>query len=238
MAEHGGRRPRVLLVDDDQDLVEVVSAVLGDEGYEVCLPEGVEPDEVERAVNRHEPDCILLDSAERAEYGASWESAARVRSRTRPIPTVMFTAHERDSEEAREGTTQRAATAGFSAVLRKPFGLDELLQTVGESVAKSAPFDESHAAERRRTEALVAALRGAGATDIRPSSRREWANFRSPSGDDVQLYWWQSRGQYLVGRYTADGVRLLPVGHYLSVDDAVAAALEGEVPQMIEEAAS
>ena len=237
MAEHGGRRPRVLLVDDDQDLVELVSAVLGDEGYEVCLPEGVEPDQVERAVNRHEPDCILLDSAERARYGASWESAAWIRSRRRPVPTVMFTAHERDSEEARDGRTRRAAAAGFNAVLRKPFGLDDLLEVVHQSVAKSAPFDQSRTAERRRTDALVRALRAAGAVDIRPSSRREWANFRSPSGDEMQLYWWQSRGQYLVGCYTADGLRLLPVGRFLSVDDAVSAAVAPGL-SAVEEAAS
>jgi CheY-like chemotaxis protein len=228
VAERSGRLPRVLLVDDDADLIEVVSAVLGDEGYEVCLPDGTEPDEVQRAVNRHEPDCILLDSAQRVEYGASWESAARIQRRHRQVPTVMFTGHELDSEEARDGRTQRAAAAGFSAVLSKPFGLDDLLKVVHQSVAKSQPFDESRAAERGRTAALVSALDAAGAVDIRPSSRREWANFRSPSGDEMQLYWWQSRGQYLVGRYTADGLRLLPVGRYFSVDDAVAAALEGE----------
>ena len=139
MAGDDARKLRVLLVDDDPDLSEVVTAVLGAEGYEVLTPQGANPDQVQRAIDRHEPDCILLDSAGRTDYGASWESAALIRQRKRRVPVVMFTAHAGDSDEAEDGTSDRAQAAGFIAVLRKPFGLDELLETVARAVAASVP---------------------------------------------------------------------------------------------------
>lgn len=141
MGGHGERSRRILLVDDDQDLVDVVTAALVNEGYEVVVPDGLRPDQVERAVNGYEPDCVLLDSASRTEYGASWKTAARLRRRDRPVPTVMFTAHAAAGDEAEEKESDRARAAGFVAVLRKPFGLDDLLSVVGKASADSTPFE-------------------------------------------------------------------------------------------------
>ena len=39
------------------------------------------------------------------------------------------------------------------------------------------PFDHTEGAERERTAGLVAQRAAAGATDIHPWTRREWANF-------------------------------------------------------------
>jgi hypothetical protein len=114
--------------------------------------------------------------------------------------------------------------AGFYAVLRKPFHLDELVATVNRAVATSVPFNHSERAEHARTEDLVARLTAAGARDVRPSASREWANFRNAAGDEMQLYWWQAEGAYLVGRYSADGARLELVGHYYGLDVAIRAA--------------
>jgi CheY-like chemotaxis protein len=115
----------------------------------------------------------------------------------------MFTAHSMDATEALEATTRRAAEAGFFDVLRKPFHLDELVATVERAVAVAVPFNHSERAEHARTEELVARLTAAGASDVRPSARREWANFRNAAGDEMQLYWWQAAGAYLVARYSA-----------------------------------
>ncbi|HEX6128223.1 MAG TPA: response regulator, partial [Candidatus Limnocylindria bacterium] len=176
------------------------------------------------AIGRLEPDCILLDGVDAVEYAESWATAAEVSHRPRPIPTVMFTAHAADAAEAREATSQRAVEAGFTAVLRKPFHLDELVATVERAVGASVPFNHSGRAEHARTRELVARLTAAGARDVRPSTRREWANFRNGAGDEMQLYWWQAAGAYLVGRYSTDGARLELVGHYFDLEAAVRAA--------------
>lgn len=219
------QRPvRVLVVDDDRDVGDVVTAILADEGYEVTTLDRISDETVRAAIGRLEPDCILLDGVDATEYAAAWATAADVRHRPRPIPTVMFTAHSRDAAEALEATSARATEAGFAAVLRKPFHLDELLATIERAVAGGERFDYSKGAERDRTEKLVAALTASGAQDIRPSARREWANFRSPAGHQTQLYWSQSLGAYLVARYSAARQRLEVIGHYFSLEDAIHAA--------------
>lgn len=217
-------RRGVLVIDDDHDLVEVVSAVLGDEGYEVTALEITTDEAIARAIGQLEPDCILLDSVESTGYGDAWRTAARIHGRGRPIPTVMFTAHLGDVAEAQEGTSDRAQSAAFAALLPKPFHLDDLLDAVERAVGQSVPFNRSAKAERIRTRQLVERLREAGAVDIAPSQRREWANFRNAAGDDLQLYWWQTAGQYLVARYNAEGDRLEVIGRFFDLEDAVQAA--------------
>jgi hypothetical protein len=86
------------------------------------------------------------------------------------------------------------------------------------------PFNHSERAEQSRTDELVAQLTAAGARDVRASARREWANFRNAAGEEMQLYWWQAAGAYLVARYSADGGRLQLVGHYYALDAAIRAA--------------
>jgi CheY-like chemotaxis protein len=215
---------RVLVVDDDDGLREVVTAVLQDEGYQVASLDHVSDDAVRAAIGRIEPDCILLDGAQAIEFAESWSTAAELRHRQRPIPTVMFTAHTRDAAEAVAGTSERAIAAGFAGVISKPFHLDELLGTIERAVGMSEPFSHSQRAEEARTAELVARLVGAGATDVRPSSRREWANFRSSAGTPMQLYWSQSEGAYLVARYSAARARLELVGRFYDLSAAIDAA--------------
>jgi CheY-like chemotaxis protein len=221
-AEHGSAR--ILVIDDDRDVGEVVTAILSDEGYDVTTLDHISDETVRAAIGRLEPDCILLDGVEAVEYAEAWATAAELSHRPRPIPTVMFTAHPTDAAEALEATSERAIEAGFTAVLRKPFHLDELVATVERAVARSVPFNHSERAEHGRTEELVAGLTAAGARDVRPSARRQWANFRNAAGDEMQLYWWQAAGAYLVGRYSPDGARLELVGHYFGIDAAIRAA--------------
>ena len=221
-AERGAAR--ILVIDDDRDIGEVVTAILSDEGYEVTTLEQISDETVRAAIGRLEPDCILLDGVEAVEYAEAWATAAEVSHRPRRIPTVMFTAHSTDAAEASLATSARAVAAGFSAVLQKPFHLDELVATVERAVAEAVPFNHSERAEHARTEELVAQLTAAGARDVRPSARREWANFRNAAGDEMQLYWWQAEGAYLVARYSTDGARLELVGHYYGLDAAIRAA--------------
>jgi len=215
---------RILVIDDDRDVGEVVTAILEDEGYEVATLDHISDEAVRAAIGRFEPDCILLDSADATDYAESWVTAADMRNRPRAIPTVMFTGHALDAAEASQATSERAVEAGFAAVLRKPFHLDELVATVERAVAAAVPFNRSERAEQSRTEELVARLTAAGARDVRPSARREWANFRNAAGDEMQLYWWQAAGAYLVARYSSDGARLELVGHYYGLDAAIRAA--------------
>lgn len=217
---------RVLVVDDDRDVAEVVAAILGDEGYRVTVLDPVTDVAVIEAAGRLEPDCILLDGAGAEEYGQSWAVAAALNARHRRIPIIMFTAHASDAREAVDDVSTRAHDAHFGAVLRKPFQLDELLAAVEKTTRMSVPFDRSVAAEQHRTDELVARLTAAGAREIRTSSRREWATFIGLHGDEMQLYWWRAESRYLVARYSPDGGRIDLVGRFIELDDAIHAAME------------
>ena len=218
--------PRVLCVDDDRDIAEIVQAVLADEGYAISCLYSVEDDALLRAVGRLEPDCVLLDSASSQAYADSWVVAARLALRQRAIPVVMFTAHSMDSAEARKGASDRAQAAHFEAVLEKPFDLDDLLAAVARATGRSVPFDRSSEAEARRTDALVKALAARGATEIKPSQMREWATFLDARGRLCQVYWWQGRGVYQLGRYAESG-RMTMIGQFVDRDTAIEAALPG-----------
>lgn len=137
----GALRRRVLCVDDDRDIGETVQAILGDEGYDVtCLFE-ITDRALRQAIGELEPDCILLDSSSRSDYGDSWRAAAWIHELARSVPVVMFSAHLADSREALANLTERAQEAGFAAVLPKPFSIDQLVDAVSLAVARSRPLE-------------------------------------------------------------------------------------------------
>jgi CheY-like chemotaxis protein len=225
----GTRTASVLCVDHDRDVGEVVQAILEDDGYAVsCLYE-VADDTVLRAIGRLEPDVILLDGASPTAYGASWDLASAIAGRRRPVPVVMFTAISADAAEAGDSTSNRAQAADFAAVLQKPFHLDELLAAVATAAGRSSPFDRSEDADAHRTDELVAALHAHGATDIRPSRMREWALFRDDRDRLMQIYWWQKRGVFQLGRYRESG-QLVMLGQFVDRDAAIDVALPTPPP--------
>jgi DNA-binding response OmpR family regulator len=189
----------VLVIDTDQDIADILYAVLSDAGYLVSVLASVDPDAIRTAVGQLEPDCVLLDGGSSAGYGTSWTEAAWLRRRDRPIPVIMFTVDLPARHEAREMTSARSQAAGFHAVLNKPFDLDELRDVVASAVGRSVRFDPSATAEASRTERLRARLEAAGALEIHLSTRREWANFKTADGTLVQLYWWQRDGGSTAG---------------------------------------
>jgi CheY-like chemotaxis protein len=217
-------RPSVLCVDEDHDIVEVVQAILEDEGYAFSALYDLTDDALLRTIGRLEPDAILLDGFATDSYGSSWDHAAHIRQRSRPVPVVMFTAHALDVAEAEAGVSDRAQQAGFAGILAKPFTLDQLVETVGRAVGRSDPFDRSRHAEEARTRELVEALKARGASDVRPSKMREWALFRDRDGAWRQLYWWQGRGVYQLGRYRETG-ELVMIGQFIDREAALELAL-------------
>jgi DNA-binding response OmpR family regulator len=214
----------VLVVEDDAVIAELVRSVLGDEGFAVSVLPGVRSDALRAAVNRLEPDCVLLDGeSSMAGYGTSWTDAAWARRRGRPIPVVMFTA----GREGLEGESDRSRAAGFAAVLPKPFDVDELVATVRRCAGLATPFDASASAEAERSRALAERLRTAGASGVRTAARRESALFRAPSGELVQLLWSEREGTYRVVRYDEASAATRLVGVFYDLDAAIALALPG-----------
>ena len=230
MATARTRGGKVLIVEDDPVLGDLVHAILVDEGYTASvlgapLLGRSDPEALRAAVGRLEPDCVLLDSGGRGADDAAWAESAWLHDRARPVPVVMFTADSAATEEARAGVSARSQAASYFAVLDKPFDLDELLDTVARAVGDAEPFDASASADAERTAALVAKVEAAGGRGVRPSARREYVGFTAPDGAHVQLYWRQRDGTYHVVRCAAPDHPMERIGRFADLDAAVALAV-------------
>ncbi len=226
-----GPNGRVLVIDSDRDIAEIVHAVLTDAGFEVSVLADVRSDTIRVAVGQQEPDCVLLDGQAPGDYGESWLDAAWLQTRGRPIPVIMFTADAPATREARELASGRSHAARFEAVLSKPFDLDELVDQVARATRHAVPFDPSPRGETDRTAAFRAKLEAAGAREIHVSSRREWANFQTEDGTTVQIYWWARDGVYYVMRHAESGGRIDQVGRFFDLDAAIALGLSVRLSQ-------
>lgn len=222
-----GERARVVIVDDDRDIAEVMRSVLVDEGYEVtCLQHEIDPQKLRTLIANTRPDCVLLDGIGGGEgYGESWDTAAWLSALEPSVPVVMVTGHLRDAEEARASMSVRAWIADFAAVVGKPFELDDLLAAVSRGTRRGADRRAADATTKARTSQMIERLRRAGAREISSSSRRAWVTFRTPAGELMQLYLWELLLVYFLGRYTPDGRRMEPLGEFTELEAAIALAL-------------
>jgi CheY-like chemotaxis protein len=221
--EPSGRGKRVLVVEDDSAIAEVLQALLKDEGYEVSVLRSLDPDAIRTAVGKIEPDCVVLDGQSPHGYGSSWGEAAWLRGRSRLVPAVMLTGHAAEIEEARQGSSSRSRAAGFNGVLAKPFELDVLSDAVAAATGASVPFDGSAAADATRTAKLCARLRAAGLTEVETSTQREWASFTANRRRWL-LYWSQGEGVYFLVRNRPGASGHEQVGRFYDLDAAVEVA--------------
>lgn len=113
-----GRHATVLVVDDDASILDTVTAILSGEGYDVVS--AASGQEALDVVARTRPHLILLDM--RMPVMDGWAVARSLRDQGSTVPIVVMTAAD---------SAQRwASEVGADGYLAKPFGLDELLETV------------------------------------------------------------------------------------------------------------
>ena len=116
---------RILVVDDEPELVEVLSAILQSEGYEVfAAANGREA--IERAQNLL-PDLVILDYLMPELNGAAVGDALRVGNRTHGIKILMSSSLSESSVRSR--------FAGYDAYARKPYDMDATLSVIADLVA-------------------------------------------------------------------------------------------------------
>src|SRR5215472_1900769 len=115
-----GRRPRVLVIDDDRLLCELIRTTFELEGFEVDTAYDVI--EAERVLVESRPDAILLDIGLPGIDGIFYLERLRETPATSTIPIVAISG----SDEA--GRSARAV--GAQAFLRKPFSPLELIALI------------------------------------------------------------------------------------------------------------
>ena len=118
-----GQNPkkRILLVDDDREIVESMRIALESAGYEILVARDGNQGLV--MVERDDPDLLILDMMMPRRSGFLVLEKVR---RTRPVPlrVIMITANEGNRHKA------YAEILGVDDYIRKPFAMDRLLESV------------------------------------------------------------------------------------------------------------
>ena len=112
---------RVLLVDDDVEILESMRTVLESKGYEILIARDVNQGLV--MAEKEDPDLVVLDMMMPKRSGFLVLERLR-RSRTVPVRVIMITANEGSRHKA------YAEMLGVDDYIRKPFAMDRLLESV------------------------------------------------------------------------------------------------------------
>ncbi len=112
---------RILLVDDDREIVEAMRVALEAHGYTVFVAR--DGNQGLALAEREDPDLIILDMMMPKRSGFLVLEKLR---RTRPVPVrvIMITANEGSRHKA------YAERLGVDDYIRKPFAMDRLLESV------------------------------------------------------------------------------------------------------------
>lgn len=215
-------KKRVVVLDNDRDVAEVIQTILIDEGFTVSCLYGPDEETVKLAIKELAPDCVILDGGG-PQAADPWTLAQFMAVHEPAIPTVLLTGSNENREEAMLGESERARTSSVTATVSKPFDIDRLVTAVRNAMGATTPSPSSRKVATAETTQLIEGLRSAGAHDIRTSNAgREWVTFHAkPNGDLFKIYRWQTAGAYFIGRYGAQGKQLKPLAQLYDTDATI-----------------
>ena len=117
-------KKRILLVDDEPDLVQLVSLRLQAAGYEVQT--AYDGQQAIEQVKKNRPDLMILDLMLPKIDGYKVCRLLKFDERTQNLPILIFTAR------AQAEDVTLATECGADAYLTKPFDASTLLSKLGE----------------------------------------------------------------------------------------------------------
>jgi DNA-binding NtrC family response regulator len=115
---------RILLVDDDIDVLDTLVRLLGREGYTCRVASS--GDEGIRAVDAEAPDLVVTDLRMPGVDGMA--VARHARQHHPPIPVILMTAY------ATSETNRDVRRMGGTTYVTKPFANEDLLAAVRRAV--------------------------------------------------------------------------------------------------------
>lgn len=124
------RRHRILVVDDEPNLLELILRVLESQGYEVCgAADGAQAIRaVQRATEENTPFSLLLTDMHLAGGMNGLETLRCIRQ-TAPLLPAVVSSGDRDDPVMAEYRAH-----GFSRALAKPYTIATLISTVEEAL--------------------------------------------------------------------------------------------------------
>ena len=121
--------PRILVVDDEHHLADLVATALRYEGFRTETAGGVR--EALSKVSGFAPDLVVLDV--RLPDGSGFDACRMLRGRGVDTPVLFLTALDSPADKV------TGLTAGGDDYLAKPFSLDELVARVRAILRRTTP---------------------------------------------------------------------------------------------------
>jgi DNA-binding response OmpR family regulator len=120
------KKKRILLVDDDAEIIDSLRFALEAKGYETLVAR--DGNQGLAMAEREDPDLVILDMMMPKRSGFLVLEKLR---RTRPVPVrvIMITANEGSRHKA------YAEMLGVDDYIRKPFAMDRLVESVERLLA-------------------------------------------------------------------------------------------------------
>ena len=180
-------KPRILVVDDDANVLSLMQKVLETAGFEVELADGGRA--AIKKIETHRPDLVTLDLIMPDVDG--WGVLAHLRRVTAPPPVLVVTGHP-------DSVGPFSVMASVAAYIVKPFSTAELVTTCQKVVSTRGALppgaDERRGTPRRTfvVQAQVLSLTGEslGAghiVELSPSGVRLDVNLALDAGQEVEV---------------------------------------------------
>jgi DNA-binding response OmpR family regulator len=129
-----GERKKILIVDDERDIVQALTIRLKGAGYEVVSAfDGAQGVFV---AHKETPDIILLDIRMPAGNGFNVIERLKRSSHTNNIPVIFLTG------SPEKNTEERALELGARFYIKKPYDSEELLDAIKRALEKDSSNHE------------------------------------------------------------------------------------------------
>jgi two-component system phosphate regulon response regulator PhoB len=122
---------RILVVEDESAIAELIALNLRHAGYEVTLAGSA--DQARCEVDAVLPDLVVLDWMLPGQSGVTLARTWRSQQRTRELPIIMLTARSEEADKV------AGLDAGADDYLVKPFSTNELLARIRAVLRRRAP---------------------------------------------------------------------------------------------------
>ena len=142
---------RVLVVEDESAIAELIAINLRHAGFEVTI--AGDADQAQASLDQVLPHLVVLDWMLPGTSGHSLARQWRAAPRTRELPIIMLTARAEEADKV------SGLDAGADDYLTKPFSINELLARI-------------RALLRRRSPSALDAVVEVGALSLNPATRR------------------------------------------------------------------
>lgn len=124
------KKSRILVVEDEPAIREMIVMVIGNAGYEV--DEAGDTETARKSISKQLPDLILLDWMLPGQSGVSFAKSLKQNVKSQDIPVILLTARDSEADKV------LGFESGADDYVTKPFSVLELVARVKALLRRTA----------------------------------------------------------------------------------------------------